>query len=220
MTAQPLTAGPELSPQDAPLRNQMVLITTERAKHQPCLLSSSQTFILTCDPQPCPCPALGLGAVWVSLALLLMSLLVNSPLLSVPKPMLPGLQGTKRAHPVFPPDPHPSGADLSCPLDLCVRWPQGPCPVRSQGRETRICSQARHAAEKKASGTPTPYSRLAPLTCPARCPPRLPARQTPVALSCHFILSSVCFLPRPPGPPSSPMGGTGFTLPGIADCGP
>lgn len=97
----------------------MVLITAERAKHQPRLLSSSQTFILTCDPQPCPCPVLGLGAVWVSLALLLTSLLLNSPLLSVPKPMLPGLQGIKRVHPVFPPTPTPAG--LICPiLWICV----------------------------------------------------------------------------------------------------
>lgn len=118
MTAPPLTAGPELSPQDAPLWDQMVLITAERAKPQPCLLSSSQIFILTSDPQPCPCPALGLGAVWVSLAPLLTSLLLNSPLLSVPTPTLPGLQGTERAPPVSP-NPHPTGLIFPV-LWICV----------------------------------------------------------------------------------------------------
>ena len=178
----------------------MVLITAERAKPQPCLLSSSQTFTLTSDPQPCPCPVLGLGAVWVSLAALLTSLLCNSPLLSVPTPTLPGLQGTERAPPVSPDPPH--RADLSRSLDLCVRRPQGPCPVRSQGRETQICSQAQHAAEKTASGTPTPCSRLAisppvpPAALPACPPARLPWPR-PVTSSCPLFASSPARPARP-----------------------
>ena len=116
VTAPPLTAGPELSPQDVPLWDQMVLITAERAKPQPCLLSSSQTFTLTFDPQPCPCLVLGLGAVWVSLAALLTSLLRNSPLLSVPTPTLPGLQGTER--PLCPLS-HPTGLIFPV-LWICV----------------------------------------------------------------------------------------------------
>ena len=108
----------------------MVLITAERAKPQPCLLSSSQTFTLTSDPQPCPCPVLGLGAVWVSLAALLTSLLCNRPLLSVPTPTLPGLQGTERAPPVSPDPPHRAHEDLlsehSGQTHL-PRWDTPPC---------------------------------------------------------------------------------------------
>ncbi|MXQ83842.1 hypothetical protein E5288_WYG002533 [Bos mutus] len=74
------------------------------------------TFTLTFDPQPCPCLVLGLGAVWVSLAALLTSLLRNSPLLSVPTPTLPGLQGTERP---LCPLPHPTGLIFPV-LWICV----------------------------------------------------------------------------------------------------
>lgn len=68
------------------LRDHMVPVTTERARHAPSRPSSSRTFILTSDPCPCPRkmsrglpPAWrwALGPVWVSLALPLASLLRN-----------------------------------------------------------------------------------------------------------------------------------------------
>ena len=93
----------------------------------------------------------------------------------------------------------PHWADLSRSLDLCVRQPQGPCPVRSRGRETRICCQARHAAEKTASGTPTPCSCLAvsqpapPAALPACPPARLPWPRP---------VTSSCLRPPPPARPA------------------
>ncbi|XP_059744030.1 phosphatidylinositol 4-phosphate 5-kinase type-1 gamma isoform X4 [Bos taurus] len=83
-----------------------------------------------------------------------------------------------------------------------IYFPQGPCPVRSRGRETRICCQARHAAEKTASGTPTPCSCLAvsqpapPAALPACPPARLPWPR-PVTSSCPLFASSPARPARP-----------------------
>lgn len=110
----------------------------------------------------------------------------------------------------------------------CVRPPAVVAPFL--GAWFRFCPRSQcarrpcHTRRREGSGhggTPPPQTRL-PLgrqrTTPAPPPPpALPGLSS--RGSCRLILSSLCLL-RPPGPPSSRMGGTGFTPPGIADCGP